>query len=69
MTRPDASAERMPSVTKSYELPAVLVQSALLVTLLVRPETLIRPILFPAVILIAWLHRGRIDRCRRMPSP
>jgi K+-sensing histidine kinase KdpD len=45
----------MVSVTKRYGLSVVLVLSALLVTLLVRPETLIRPIFFPAVILSAWL--------------
>jgi K+-sensing histidine kinase KdpD len=63
MKRPDASAERMSSVTKRYGLSVVLVLSALLVTLLVRPETLIRPIFLPAVILIAWLAQigpGRV---------
>lgn len=55
MTRPDASAEGMLSVTKRYGLSVVLVLSALLVTLLVRPETLVGPVFFLAVILSAWL--------------
>ncbi len=55
MRRPDASAERMVSVTKRYGLPAVLVLSALLVTLLVRPEILVGPVFLLAVILSAWL--------------
>lgn len=54
MGRPDASAERMVSVTKRYGLSVVLVLSALLVTLLVRPETLVGPVFLLAV-LSAWL--------------
>ena len=55
MGRPDASAERMVSVTKRYGLSVVLVLSALLVTLLVRPETLVGPVFLLAVLLSAWL--------------
>ncbi len=49
MGRPDASAERMVAVTKRYGLSVVLVLSALLVILLVRPETLVGPVFLPAV--------------------
>ena len=55
MGRPDASAERMVSVTKRYGLSVVLVLSALLVKLLVRPETLVGPVFLLAVLLSAWL--------------
>jgi K+-sensing histidine kinase KdpD len=55
MGRPDASAERMVSVTKTYGLSVVVVLSALLVTLLVRPETLVGPVFLLAVLLSAWL--------------
>jgi len=50
-----ASPERMLSVTKSYGLSVVLVLSALLLTLLVRPETLATPLFFLAIMLSAWV--------------
>jgi hypothetical protein len=55
MRRPDASTERMVSVTKRYGLLAVLVLSALLATLLVRPEILVGPVFLLAVLLSARL--------------
>ncbi len=55
MTRPDASEEPMLPAMKRYGLSVVLVLSALLVTLLVRPETLVRPVFLLAVILSASL--------------
>jgi K+-sensing histidine kinase KdpD len=55
MGRPDASPEWMVSVTKRYGLPVVLVLSAQLVRLLVRPETLVGPVFLLAVLLSAWL--------------
>ena len=55
MRRPDASAEGVESVTKRYGLPAVLVLSALLATLLVRPGMLVGPLFLLAVILSARL--------------
>jgi len=55
MTRPDASAERISSVTKRYGLSVVLALSALLVRLLVCPETLVGPVFLLAVLLSAWL--------------
>jgi signal transduction histidine kinase len=45
----------MVAVPKRYGLSVVLVLSALLVTLLVRPETQVGPVFFLAVILSAWL--------------
>ena len=55
MGRPDASAERMLSVTRRYGLSLLLALSALPVMLLVLPETLILPVFLLAVILSAWL--------------
>jgi len=55
MGRPDTSAGRMVAVPKRYGLSVVLVLSALLVTLLVRPEALVGPVFLLAVILSAWL--------------
>jgi hypothetical protein len=45
----------MVAVTKRYGLSLLLALSTLLVTLLVRPETLVGPVFLLAVILSAWL--------------
>jgi K+-sensing histidine kinase KdpD len=55
MRRPDVSAERMVAVTKRYGSSVVLVLSALLVRLLVHPETLVGPVFLFAVLLSARL--------------
>jgi PAS domain S-box-containing protein len=54
MTTFQASAGRLVSVAKRYGLSVFLVLSVLLVTLVVRPERLVTPPFFLAVIVSAW---------------
>jgi hypothetical protein len=55
MSESDTSGQRASSAVLRYGLAVASIAAALIVTLLLRPDALISPVFFLAIILTAWI--------------